>query len=98
MADQPVHFIFTGPDNLHSVALDQTVAHNRASNLSAVVRYGIPPSSWDYPRGTVWQCGDCGRTWVSLGSPARNMPGFCDFKPESWFARWRRARRERRAT
>jgi hypothetical protein len=57
--------------------------------------YGIPPASWDYPRGTVWEC-HCGKTWVSLGAPFVNMPGDCHFKPESQFARWRRTRRERR--
>jgi hypothetical protein len=51
-----------------------------------------PPTSWEYPKGTVWGCG-CGRTWVSTGPPARNAPGFVSFRREG---RWERRRRERR--
>jgi hypothetical protein len=51
----------------------------------------IPPDPWRYPRGTVVQC-ECGRTWVSEGSPAAHMPGFCTFRREGWFERRRRER------
>lgn len=53
-------------------------------------RYGTPPSRWDYPKGTVWEC-DCGRTWVSRG--------YCQqcwnvhFRREGRFARQRRERK-----
>lgn len=57
-------------------------------------RAAYPPSGYDYPKGTVWQCDECGRTWVSTGPPAPQSPGFCDFRPEH---RWERRRRERRA-
>ena len=52
-------------------------------------RYGIPPSSWDYPTGTVWECG-CGRTWISRGAIAPNSPGFTHWRRERWWSRWRR--------
>jgi hypothetical protein len=55
-------------------------------------RYGIPPASWDYPKGTVWECG-CGRTWVSRGAIAPNSPGFVDWRREGRRSRWRRERR-----
>jgi hypothetical protein len=55
--------------------------------------YGIPPTPWDYPKGTVWEC-DCGKRWVSGGRLAPNAPGICTWrrehvrKPISW--PWRR--------
>lgn len=55
--------------------------------------YGIPPTSWAYPRGTVWGC-DCGRTFVSVGSRYLNMPGDCGWRREGRLARWLRASRE----
>lgn len=54
--------------------------------------YGIPPTPWEYPKGTVWAC-DCGRTWVSQGSPGFGMPGFCMWRRELRFERWRRQAR-----
>jgi len=53
--------------------------------------YSSPPDAYEYPKGTVWQCA-CGRTWVSTGPPAPNMPGITSFRPERW---WERRRRER---
>lgn len=52
--------------------------------------YGIPPSSWDYPEGTVWAC-PCGKTWVS-GMRAEGS-FFARWHPESRWARWRRTRK-----
>jgi len=52
----------------------------------------VEPTPWGYPAGTVWQC-ECGRTWVSQGSPAVNMPGVCTFRREGRFERRRRERR-----
>lgn len=52
-----------------------------------------PPHGWDYPRGTVWECGECGQTWVSTGPPNEWSPGLCDFRREG---RWERKRREKR--
>jgi hypothetical protein len=40
------------------------VEMSQASNRTAYVSV---PLLRDFPRGTVWQCDDCGRTWVSLG-------------------------------
>lgn len=37
----------------------------------------------DFPKGTVWAC-DCGWTWRSDSDA---------WRPEGWFARWRRERR-----
>jgi hypothetical protein len=56
--------------------------------------YAIPPDAGEYRKGTVWQCDDCGRTWVSTGPIAPNSPGFIDFRREK---RRERKRRERRA-
>lgn len=56
--------------------------------------YGIPPRSSEFPVGTVWECGTCGRTWVSRGALYVNMPGDCCWRREGWFARWRRLRRK----
>lgn len=53
-------------------------------------RYGVPPTPWDYPKGTVWECG---RTWVSTGAVALNAPGFCGWKCEGRWAKRRRFRR-----
>ena len=55
-------------------------------------RIAHPPSGYDYPEGTVWQC-ECGRTWVSAGPPGRCSPGLVNFRPER---RGERRRRERR--
>lgn len=52
-------------------------------------RYGVPPTPWTHPAGTVWRC-DCGRHWVSLGARDRYSPGFCEWRPET-----RRERRRR---
>ena len=54
-------------------------------------RYAIPPTSYDYPKGTVWEC-ECGKVWVSLGAPAPQSPGFCDWRRETWRERRRRER------
>lgn len=56
-------------------------------------RWAYPPSGYDYPAGTVWEC-ECGQTWVSTGPPYRNAPGFVDFRRER---RGERRRRERRS-
>ena len=48
-------------------------------------RYGVPPSSWDYPKGTVWECG-CGQAWVSRGATAPNSPGFTWWRRQSRIA------------
>ena len=53
--------------------------------------YAIPPSAYDYPKGTVWEC-ECGKVWVSLGAPAPTSPGFCDWRRETWRERRRRKR------
>lgn len=53
--------------------------------------YSIPPSSWDYPKGTVWECA-CGKTWVSQGAPRPNSPGFTWWRREHWWSRRRRMR------
>lgn len=55
-------------------------------------RYGKPPSSYDYPKGTVWEC-DCGNTWISTGPLYSNWPGSCGFRREGRFARRRGERR-----
>jgi hypothetical protein len=58
-------------------------------------RYGIPPTSSKYPAGTIWQC-ECGKTWVSLGTPERARDAghvlTCFWRREHW---WERRRRER---
>jgi len=51
----------------------------------------VPPDPWRFPRGTVIEC-ECGRTWVSEGSPAANAPGVCTFRREGRLARWWRER------
>ena len=51
----------------------------------------VRPTPWDYPRGTVIRC-ECGKTWVSEGSPAAHMPGVCTFRREGRLARWWRER------
>lgn len=57
-------------------------------------RPAYPPRGWDYPKGTVWACDQCGQTWVSTGPPEPNMPGFCDFRRESRRERRRREKRQ----
>lgn len=54
-----------------------------------------PPTAYDYPTGTVWQC-TCGLTWVSTGSPAAHMPGACGWRREGRWERRRRLKREAR--
>ena len=54
------------------------------------------------PAGTVWEC-DCGRTFVAfyLHDPLPPRRGLVDltahWRPEGWWERWRRLRRERHA-
>jgi len=72
---------------------DGTSKPGELLHLDAGERVAHPPSGYDYPEGTVWQC-ECGRTWVSTGPPAPNRPGMTDFRPES---RRKRRRRERAA-
>ena len=48
-------------------------------------RYGIPPASWDYPKGTVWEC-SCGTTWVSKGAIVPASPGFTWWRRQSRIA------------
>jgi len=62
--------------------------------LPAGTMCGVPPTPYEYPVGTVWQC-ECGQTWVSGGSPAVNMPGVCTWRREG---RWERRRRERKSS
>jgi hypothetical protein len=52
-----------------------------------------PPSLWDYPPGTRWQCDACGGVWVSTGQRTPNWfaPGF---RPETWWERRRRRKQE----
>lgn len=50
----------------------------------------IPPTPWDYPKGTVWEC-DCGRRWVSRGSVYLNTPGEVFWRRESVLPRLGRA-------
>ena len=54
-------------------------------------RYGIPPTTHDYPKGTVWEC-PCGKTWVSRGTTGTwaNIPSW---RREGRVARWRRTRK-----
>ena len=47
------------------------------------------PLVYDYPTGTVWQCDDCGQTWVSQG-----RRGVGDFSV-SFCRESRRAKRRR---
>ncbi len=54
-------------------------------------RVAYPPSAYDYPKGTIWEC-ECGKVWVSLGAPAPRSPGFCDWRRETWRERRRRKR------
>lgn len=54
--------------------------------------YGVPPTPWDFPAGTVWEC-ECRRTWVSLGSVYYNTPGMCFWRRERWLACWLRTRK-----
>lgn len=56
-------------------------------------RYGIPPSAYDYPKGTLWEC-ECGKVWVSR-APRPGSPGLCDWRRET---RRERRRRKRAAT
>jgi hypothetical protein len=56
--------------------------------------YLSEPSIWSHPKGTVWQCDDCGQTWVARGDLYRNMRGPVRFSPETWWERRRRTRRE----
>ena len=51
--------------------------------------YSSPPSAYDYPKGTIWEC-PCGRTWVSTGPPAPNMPGVTGWRRERWWERHKR--------
>lgn len=54
-----------------------------------------PPKSWDYPAGVVVEC-DCGKTYVSCGTPIPNWPGCVVFRLEGRIERWRRERKQRR--
>lgn len=65
-------------------------------SLPAGTSVVIPSSPYRYPKGTVWRCDDCGKTWVSQGSPALHMPGVCTWREEGRFERWRRERTVRR--
>jgi hypothetical protein len=62
----------------------------------------LPPSSHDYPPGTVWQCDECGLRWVSVGFTAPRgfaagyLAGCVEFKPEGWLARRRREKAQAR--
>jgi hypothetical protein len=60
-------------------------------------RYSIPPSSFDCPKGTVWECG-CGRAWVSRGAISPHSPGFTYWRREGRWSRWRRTSRPDRPT
>jgi hypothetical protein len=53
-------------------------------------KVAVPPAAHEYPAGTVWQCRECGRTWVSTGPMAPNAPGFIGFRPERRLERRRR--------
>lgn len=57
------------------------------------MRRVAPPSAYDYPAGTVWECA-CGKTWVSKGRTVRRngVSNFADFRPERRLERWRRTR------
>lgn len=61
-------------------------------HLPAGTRYGVPPDPFRFPVGTLWCC-ECGQVWVSMGSPAINLPGVCVWRREGWLARWWRERR-----
>lgn len=54
-----------------------------------------PPSAYDYPAGTVWEC-ECGQTWISTGPPPpRNghyAPGMTEFRLERRSEKRRRLR------
>lgn len=54
-------------------------------------RYAVPPTAYDYPKGTVWRC-ECGKVWVSRGAVAVNAPGSCYWRRENWRERRRRRR------
>ena len=55
--------------------------------------YGIPPTTWEFPKGTVWRC-DCGMVWVSEGDDPWSLgPGW---RKERRMERWLRERREAR--
>lgn len=54
--------------------------------------YSVPPSAYDYPPGTAWQC-ECGTTWVSLPT-IPGSPGVARFRLGR---RRERRRREKRA-
>ena len=57
------------------------------------MRRVAPPSVYDYPRGTVWECA-CGKTWVSQGSPLvrHGVTSVAEFRPERRLERRRRLR------
>lgn len=86
------------PERKHHCSPGWTWRASTGEGIGAVpkgMRYGIPPTPWDYPKGTVWQC-ECGQTWVSQGSPAAGRPGWCTFRREGRFERRRRERRSQR--
>lgn len=55
-------------------------------------RYGIPPMLSDYPAGTVWEC-ICGRRWISREKRS-SWVNLVDWRPERWWKRRRRMRKE----
>lgn len=58
--------------------------------LPAGTTYAIPPTPWEFPKGTVWECA-CGRRWVSRGAIYVNEPGGCYWYREGLPSRlWRR--------
>lgn len=66
-------------------------------HLTPGTRIAHPPSAYDYPEGTVWQC-ECGRTWVSRGEvpgAGRAGPGMMEWRPERRLERRRRERRSK---
>lgn len=58
-------------------------------------RLGDPPWARDFPKGTVWQCNDCGCLWISLGTRNAGGGGPADFRRVGWLERklrrWARA-------
>ncbi len=79
-------------DRPHRCSPGWTYRPFSATHDFAGFSYGVPPSPWEYPEGTVWECGTCGRLWVSRGSVYINTPGHCYWRPMGRFERWRRRR------
>jgi hypothetical protein len=78
------------------------VSQPSASHRCGPSRYGVWLGYTHDRAGTVRACDECGKTWVAYRQKyTHGMRGQLHvgslWRPEGWFARWRRARKSREA-